>query len=188
MAKQLDIRDTIHFPRDLVFDVYREKLPELDEYLPNIDSITVEHRAVRDDGCIELVNLWQASHKEVPAVLRPFIKPEMLQWRDYATWDCSGHVCRWRTELAFLDGAISSSGINHYTVVDESTMEIHLTGSIEVDASKLRHVPRLMAGKVAGAIEGAVLKMTEPNLRAINRGFERYIAQNHAAPARAVAS
>lgn len=187
MAKQLDIRDIIHFPRDLVFDVYREKLPELDAYLPNIESITVESRNVRDDGCIELVNLWQAAHKEVPAVLRPFVKPEMLKWRDHATWDGSGYVCHWRTELAFLDGAISSSGTNHYTIVDEHTMEIHLTGTIEVDASRLRHVPRLMAGKVAGAIESGVLKMTEPNLRAINRGFEQYIAQHHAAPARAAA-
>ena len=42
MAKQIDIRDTIHFPRDLVFETYRDKLPELVAYLPNIESITVD--------------------------------------------------------------------------------------------------------------------------------------------------
>lgn len=187
MAKQLDIRDTIHFPRDLVFEAYRDKLPELDAYLPNIESITIERRIVRDDGCIELVNRWQAARSEVPAVIRPFIKPELLQWHDYAVWDSNEHVCRWRTEMVAFDGAIVSEGINYYRVIDENTMEVHLTGTIQVDASKIPGVPRLMAGKVASAVESGVLKVTEPNLRAVNRGLEQYIAERNARPVRAAA-
>ncbi|WP_428262508.1 hypothetical protein [Haliangium sp.] len=179
MAKELDIRDTIRFPRDLAFEVIREKLSELDAYLPNIDEIKVEQRSVRDDGCIEFVNLWRASRKEIPAVIRPFIKPELLQWYDYATWDCAAYVCHWRTEMAFLDGAITSTGTNYYRSLDDGTMEVHLTGTIEVAADKIPGVPKLMSKKVAGAVESGVLKMTEPNLRAINRGFEKYIEANH---------
>lgn len=187
MAKQLDIRDIIHFPRDLVFETYRDKLPELDAYLPNIESITVERRTVRDDGCIELVNRWQAARSEVPAVIRPFIKPELLQWHDYATWDSKEHVCRWRTELVVFHGAITSEGINYYRVIDENTMEVHLTGTIQVDATKIPGVPRLMAGKVASAVESGVLKVTEPNLLGVNRGLEQYIAERNARPMRAAA-
>lgn len=185
MAKQLDIRDTINFPRDLVFEMYRDKLPELDEYLPNIESITVERRTVHGDGSIELVNRWQAARTEVPAVIRPFVKPELLQWHDYATWDSQAYECRWRTELVFLHGAITSEGVNYYRVLDENSMEVHLTGTIHVDASKIPGVPRMLAGKVAGAVEAGVLKVTEPNLRAVNRGFEQYIAERHSRPMRA---
>jgi hypothetical protein len=186
MAKQLDIRDTIHFPRDLVFQVYRDRLSDLGAYLPNIESITVERRTVRDDGSIELVNRWQAARTEVPAVIRPFIKPEMLQWYDYATWDSKGHVCRWRTEMVLLHGAITSEGVNYYRAIDDSTMEVHLTGTIRVEASKIPGVPRLMAGKVASAVESGVLKVTEPNLRAVSRGLEQFLAE-HDAPRMRVA-
>jgi hypothetical protein len=185
MAKQLDIRDTIPFSRDLVFETYRDKLSELTAYLPNIDSITVERRTVLADGSIELVNRWQAARTEVPVVIRPFIKPDLLQWHDYATWDSKEHVCRWRTELVVLDGAIVSEGINYYRVIDDNTMEVQLTGTIQVDATKIPGVPRLMAGKVASAVAAGVLKVTEPNLRGVNRGLEQYIGEQLARPLRA---
>ncbi len=185
MAKQIDIRDTIKFPRDLVFEIYRDHLAELDAYLPNIDEISVENREECQDGSVELTNLWRASRKEVPSVIRPFVKPELLQWLDHARWDSEAYECHWRTELSFLGGAISSSGVNYYRDLKDGTMEIHLTGTIEVDPAKVPG-PKLTSKKVAGAIESGVLKMTEPNLVAINRGFEQYIAEQHGERARAM--
>ncbi|HWN70043.1 MAG TPA: hypothetical protein VNM90_20525, partial [Haliangium sp.] len=109
---------------------------------------------------------------------------ELLQWHDYATWDSKAHVCRWRTEMVAFQGAITSEGTNYYRVIDENTMEVHLTGTIHVDALKIPGVPRLMAGKVAGTVESGVLKVTEPNLRGVNRGLEQYMTERSALPLR----
>ncbi|ACY13089.1 hypothetical protein [Haliangium ochraceum] len=188
MARQIDIRDTIRFPRQLVFEMYRENLSELDVYLPNIESIKVEKRTELDEHRVEFVNRWQAARTEVPALLRPFIKPEMLQWLDYATWDERDFSCQWRTELPLFNGAIKSTGVNYYRALGDDEMEIRLTGSIEVDASKIPGVPRLMYGKVATAMENAVLKVTEPNLRAVNQSFARYLTEQRAGSAARAAS
>lgn len=181
MANRIDIRDTIRFPRQEVFETYRDRLPELAAYLPNIDLITVESRTEREDGRIELLNLWKAARGEVPAVARPFVKPDMLQWHDHALWDNTAFTCAWRTEPFFLKDAVSSTGTNHFRDLGDDTMELHLTGTIEVDGAKLPGVPRLMSRKVASAVESFVVKMMEPNLRAINRGLEKFIADHRRA-------
>ncbi len=191
MPKQLDIRDTVSFPRNFVFEIYSERLSELVSYMPNIDSIEVKNRNILQCGRLEITNLWQASRSEIPKLIRPFIKPEMLQWNDHATWDQGAYACHWRSEFLCFNGAIRSSGTNYYRMLDDHTMELHLTGAVKVDGSKIPGVPRLLSGKVADAIETGAVRMAEQNLRAMNRGFEAFaMAQTnreHAMPQQQIA-
>lgn len=171
---RLDIRDDIAFPIDRVYPAFRDNLKETAPYLPNIEDIIVEGYERTDDDTVEVVNLWKASEGEVPKIAQSFIKPDMLQWTDYATWHDGAQYCDWRMEVGFLSEAVSCSGKTSYRAKGDRT-EVHITGDLKVDASKIPGVPRLLAGKLGKAVESFVVKLVTPNLKATNRAMEEYL-------------
>ena len=119
MAK-LDIRDDIDFHIDVVYPAFRDRLKETAPYLPNIEEIVVEKYERIDDNTVEVVNLWKASEGEVPKVAQSFIKPDMLQWTDYATWHDDELYCEWNMEVGFLSEAVKCSGQTRYKAEGEA--------------------------------------------------------------------
>lgn len=175
MAK-INIKDEIAHDRATVYTTFRDNLPELLPYLPNVESITVENREQVDDKTLKLVNLWKAKGEEIPTMAQAFIKPEMLQWHDHATWKDDAWACDWVMEVGFLRDAISCSGTTRYLDKNGKT-EIVMEGELKVDASKIPGVPRLLAGKVGDAVEKFVVRLITPNLTQVNRGLEKYLAR-----------
>jgi hypothetical protein len=170
------IRDTIPFPRARVFAVQRDELPNLAPYLDRIESITVTER--REEGsAIHLVNLWKASNTDIPKIAQAFIKPEMMQWIDRATWDHAAFTCAWDMELGFLPGAIEARGVNRWIEDGEQTI-CEIEGEVIIHAGKIPGVPKMLAGKVGTAVEKFVVATIEPNLRKTGEGVRRYIEQN----------
>ncbi len=176
MAK-ISVTDSVTYPRELVFNTFRDKLDELDDFLPDIKSITTESRDDIDDDTTKIVRLWKARDEEVPKIARKFIKPEMLQWTDTATWHMDEWTCDWEMEVGFLTDAITARGTNRY--IDKGDrVEIIIDGVLEVDAKQIPGVPGMLAGRVGKAVEGFVVKMITPNLKDVNRGMEKYLAAN----------
>ncbi len=171
----ISVEDTIHYDRETVFATFRDNLTDLLDYLPDIEDIEVESRERVDDDTLEIVNLWKASEREVPSLAKKFIKPEMLQWHDHATWHEDDWTCDWRMEVGFLEEAIECHGTNRYVEVGDDEMRIEIEGTLDVDASEIPGVPGLVAGKVSDTVESFVLKVIEPNLTDVNRGLERYL-------------
>ena len=171
---RLNVEDTVDFPREKVFETFRDNLVDLLEYLPDIKDIEVQDREEVDEDTIKVVNLWKAKEEDVPTMARKFIKPEMLQWTDYATWRKDEWVCDWEMEVGFLKDAITCKGQNRYIEEDGAT-KIQIDGDLEVDATQIPGVPRLVASKVGSAVENFVVKLIEPNLTDVNRGLERYL-------------
>jgi hypothetical protein len=174
MAK-INVTDTVAHPRELVFETFRDELEKLDEFLPDIESITTEDRDELDDDTVKVVRVWKARDEDIPKMARKFIKPEMLKWTDFATWHADEWTCDWEMEVGFLSDAITCKGTNRY--IDKGDgVEIVIDGTLEVDAKQIPGVPRMLAGKVGSAVEGFVVKMITPNLKDVNRGLERYLA------------
>lgn len=174
MAK-IDIKDTIAYDRDVVYETFRDKLIELQPHLPDIEKIE-QTKYERDGDDVHIVNIWHASEDEVPipSMAQKFIKPEMLKWTDRATWHDDSNSCDWDMEVGFMSKAISCSGTTYYREKGDRT-EVHITGSLNVDAKELG-VPRIIAGKVGEAVESVVVRMITPNLTKVNRGAEKYLA------------
>ncbi|MFU8806822.1 MAG: DUF2505 family protein [Bradymonadaceae bacterium] len=174
MAK-INISDEIAYDRKTVFETFRDHLTELLPYLPTVENITVEKRE-EEDGQVDIVNLWKASGEEVPRIAQAFIKPDMLQWHDYATWKNETWTCHWEMKVGFLPGAVTCKGTTRYDEKNGKT-KIIMDGDLKVDASKIPGVPRLVAGRVGDAVEGFVVKLITPNLTEVNRGMEKYLAK-----------
>jgi uncharacterized protein YndB with AHSA1/START domain len=170
---QFSIKDAIPFPRERVFSAQRDQMSELAAYLNDIESITVKER--EDDGHIsKLVNLWIAGGTDIPAAARAFVKPEMLRWTDYATWNQEEWTCDWNLVLGFLQEAVSVSGTTSFAEVNDRTT-VTIAGDITIKADKIPGVPRFMAGKIGPVVEKFVINLIRPNLKKTNEGIRSYL-------------
>ncbi|MCA9563987.1 MAG: hypothetical protein KC561_10885 [Myxococcales bacterium] len=167
--------DIIEYDVEDVFRAQRDHLAELVEFLPNVSDIEVRSRE-EVDGKVKLVNVWTAARTEIPAVIRPFVKPEMMSWIDYASWDERTLVCNWEIELGFLKEAVKCAGVNRMERTAEGHTAVIIEGKLSVDATKIPGVPKFMAKKVSSAVEAFVAKNITPNLKKTNDGVRKYLA------------
>lgn len=175
MAK-IDIKDKVTYDRHTVYETFRDNLVGLLPYLPTVKDIEQKEYDRSDDNTVNIVNIWYAADEDIPKVASKFIKPEMLQWTDTATWHDDEFSVEWDMEVGFLQEAVSCSGKTTYSANGAET-EVHITGDLQVDAKKIPGVPGLLAKKVGDAVEKFVVKMITPNMKEVNRGVEKYLAE-----------
>lgn len=168
---------TLLHPRPVVYATYRDELPRLLAYLPNVRAIDVKSR--RSDGArTELVNVWHGGG-EIPAVARSFVSEAMLSWTDHATWNEEAWTCDWRTETHAFTEAVDCRGQNRFVEVDGGT-RIEIRGELRIDAKKVKGVPSLFAGKVASAVESFLVAKIQPNLVEVTDGLRKLLAEERA--------
>ena len=163
----------IPFARERVWTTYRDQVVQLIPYLPNLRSIEVTERR-QEGSSVRLVNVWRAGG-ELPAVARAFLSESMLSWTDVATWHNDRFVCDWVTHTHALTQAVQSSGTTRYVPVPGGTL-LQIWGDLSIDASKIRGVPRLLAGQVGRSLEAFLVRTISKNLLDVSKGIERFLA------------
>ena len=169
----------IPFNRPLVYETYRDRLPELVPYLPDIASIVVESREDGVDGVpgkSRFVNRWKAKGEDVPKVAQAVIKPEMLAWLDHALWDQDAWKCDWRIETQMFTENIRCRGSSVYEERDGGTM-LRIRGDLDVSLSGIPGVPRFLASRVAPHVEKYIVQLLTPNLLAVATGLEQFLKE-----------
>src|SRR5215472_15564287 len=78
LSMELHADARIPFPRDRVFTAYRDHLPDLLPYLPNVKRVEVKSREEKGH-IVNLVNEWQGGG-EIPAAVRAIIGDSMMGW------------------------------------------------------------------------------------------------------------
>lgn len=167
------LTDELPHPRDLVFATHRDKLEELVEYLPNVESVEIRKREI-DGAVVRLENHWKGASTDVPAVLRPIVKAEYLSWVDYAEWDEAAHRCRWRIELGLLPGAITARGESVFVEEGDETI-VNMTGEFIIHPERIPGVPAFVAKNAAPALEKFIVGLIQPNLRKSNAAVVEYL-------------
>ncbi len=172
---------TLPFPRPLVFAAYRDQLPELLAYLPNVRNIEVKSRK-ESPGRVELVNLWHGGG-EIPAAARAVLSEAMLNWTDYADWDENAWTCAWRTETHAFTEAVKCSGKNHFVEIDlgdgrAKGTRIEIRGDLAIDAKKIKGVPGFLAGKVGSTVESFLAQRIRPNLVEVTDGLRKHLEKS----------
>ena len=165
----------IPFPRETVFAAYRDDVVELVPYLTNVQAIEVKSR--KDDGhLVAFVNEWRGGG-EIPAAVRAFLSESMLSWTDYATWNAKSLSCDWRIETHALSDAVRAVGHNRFLEDGASRTILEIRGSFEVDAKKIRGVPRFLAGTVGRTIEEFMVGKIQSNLVETAKSLTSYLSE-----------
>ena len=172
---KLEATVEIPFARSRVFEVYRDKLPELVPYLPNIRGIDVVER--QDEGPVtRLKNRWKGGG-EIPAAARSFLSEKLLEWDDHATWDGQAHTTDWRVEVPAFRDAVRASGKNTFEALGADRTRFRIEGELVIDAGKIPGIPKLLSRTVAPVVERFLVAAIKPNLVEVTRGVERYLRE-----------
>ncbi len=178
---KLEVSAEIPFPRMQVFTIYRDKLPGLVKYLPNVRSITQVSRA-EEGTTIKMLNRWQGGG-DIPAVVRKFLSEDLLQWDDHATWHTDKITCDWRTIVPSFKDAVDCAGSNRYDELGPNLTRLTIAGHLNVDAKKVKGVPGFLAGTIGPAIEAFLVNSIKPNLISVAKGVGDYLRANPAVAA-----
>jgi hypothetical protein len=175
---RLDVSVEIPFARADIFAVYRDKLPELVVYLPNVRGITVTSRT--DEGnVVKLLNRWKGGG-EIPAAVRKFLSEDLLEWDDHATWDSEKFTTHWRTVVPAFKDAVDASGWNYYDELGPKLTRYRIEGELKVDAGKIKGVPRFLGGTVSPIVETFLVGAIKPNLVSVAKGVEQFLRKQGA--------
>lgn len=166
------------YAREEVLATYRDKMPELVKYLPNVLAITVSSRS-DEGGVTKLVNLWKGGG-EIPASARAFVDESMLSWDDHATWNATDFTCDWRIVTRAFTEAVSCIGKTRFVEDGKGGTIVEIRGQLLIDASKVKGVPRLLAGTVSRAVESFLAQRIGPNLVDVSTGVGKYLAEQKA--------
>lgn len=173
---KLEVSAEIPFPRALVFEIYRDKLPELVKYLPNIRGIQQVTRT-EEGATIKLLNHWKGGG-DIPSAVRKFLSEDLLEWDDHASWHSDKWTCDWRTVVPAFKDAVDSSGHNRYDEVGPNVTRLTIMGDLKVDAGKIKGVPRLLGGAIGPMVEAFLVNSIKPNLISVAKGVGDYIRAN----------
>jgi len=163
----------IHHPQPAVYDAYRNRLSEIAAYIPDVREIRVEKRE-EGEGAATIHNVWIAD-REIPVFARAFLKPEMLQWDDFAEWkDDEGRVY-WKLRLRVFTDSVTCGGTNTFERVDDDNTRVRLEGDLDIDVKNIPGVPRLLAGGIKPKVEKFIVSLITPNLKRVNESLQQFL-------------
>jgi hypothetical protein len=163
----------IRHPQAAVYGAYRDRLPEIAAYIPDVKEIVVHSREDVPGG-VKLHNEWIAS-REIPSYARAFLKPEMLRWDDYADWRDDEHMVRWTLKLRLFTDSVRCSGTNTFRKVDDGKTAVVLEGDLDIDLKTIPGVPRILAGGLKPQVEKFIVSLITPNLERVNQSLQQFL-------------
>lgn len=172
----LESKEIINRPLKEVFELVRDDIEALIPYMPNVSKIVIDSREEVDGG-IKQVNTWYAN-AEIPGLLKKFLKPELLSWKDYANWKNSETLVDYELESVLGNDLFDAHGVNSFKAVGDDQTELTVSCNIKIYAAKVPGVPRILARKATPLIEGLLEKILAPNLTALGTGLNSYFEQN----------
>ena len=169
---QINSESHIAHPLKDVYLAYRDKLPQIASHIPDIKEIRIESREESDEGPT-IHNLWVAE-RDLPKMIKGVVKPEMMQWDDYAQWNDAEHYVSWRLVIPAFKNQVQCEGRNSFFADGEGTRVV-LTGELHIKLENVPGVPKFMAKKLAPKIEEFIVNLITPNLKQVNTSLGAYL-------------
>jgi len=173
---EIHVVSTLNYSRDKVFTAYRDNLKEMVPHLPNVEKIDVVRRDEPEPHIVKFENHWYAD-APIPKLAQSIIKPDMLKWFDFATWNSDAYTCDWLIQTFFMKEAVSCKGQNTFKVIDDNSMELTIQGDLSLNAKAIG-VPRLLAGKLTPQLEKFIIALITPNFHKTNTAIEKFLSES----------
>jgi hypothetical protein len=103
----------IRQPRDRVWCVMRDDLPELARALDDIEAVKTEVRTEDESGVCTIVNAWRARW-DLDGLLPAHPSGQTISWCDTARWYAARFETHWEVRPNFLTGQLRCSGKTLY--------------------------------------------------------------------------
>ena len=171
---KIEGNQSLTHPALRVFETLRDRTPDLVTHLPNIEEVEVISRE-EEPPVVRLYNRWQGSQGDVPAVVRPFVKKELVSWFDRAAWNEETLSCSWSIEAVVGRECFSCNGTTTITSEGERASHFTLNGELVIDPDRVPGVPRFLARKLSGPLERFIARAIGPNLTSVASAVQKYL-------------
>lgn len=174
---QFVISDPIPLSVEEAFTLLRDQMSNLVPYMPDTESI--EELSRTEDGTqTQTVKRWQASTDRVPKALRSIIQPELMSWKDHATWSSETHTGTWELEANTGSQLFSCSGVTAIKAHGQGAL-LEITVHLEIYPENLPGVPKLLAKTIRGQVEKFLGQILSDNMRQLAQSITRYVDHKH---------
>jgi hypothetical protein len=166
--------DEVGHSGEEVYHLLRDRQEQIVPYLADVEEIKVLERT-DEPGGVRLVNLWRASMDQAPSVVRKFLTPDLVSWKDHAFWPAGERRVEWRLEPRVGGNLFECTGST--TILPgarDGTCRIQVKGRLGIYPERLPGVPRILAATIRSKIESFVVSMIVPNMQTLARGVQGY--------------
>ncbi len=161
---KINVSDELPLPAEEVFLLIRDRMPELVPYLHDIEDIIVTER-VDDGDSVRIVNLWRGSLDKVPSPVMKFVKPDLATWNDHAVWTTADRTATWRLEPRVGAKIFECEGTTRIVEIDDGRCRLVLDIDLNIHPERVPGVPRLLARRFGGRVEGFIAGLLTPNMK-----------------------
>ncbi len=161
------------YPREHVYRTYRDRLPELVAWMPNVRQIDLKERHEHLES-LDMVLVWHGGG-DIPVAARALLTEAMLSWTDYSHWDDQHYCTRWRIAPHAFTQAVDCQGENYFIAEGDRTL-ITSRGHLRIDPQQIHGVPGFLAGMIARAVEDYLGQQIEPNFQQLAASVGAFLA------------
>ena len=170
---QLEADPIVAHPRARVFVAYRDHLPELTRFLPEVHSVRVVSR--REEGhVVKLVNEWRA-HGPIPEPVARLLGDSLLRWHDEARWDEERWLCTWHIRSEAFPEAIRCEGENRFVALSGERTRVQIVGELDIDLRRMAALPKALAAPLAQRIEHYIVRQVTQNFLGVAEAVDRFL-------------
>ena len=173
---KLEITEHFNYPPEKVFKTFRDKLKEYVKYASNVTSAQLKERKELDEHRIKTRMVWKGSG-QIPWIVRPILKPDMIKWKDEVIWDEKKCGWTWKIESFYFNEFIKCEGKWSVLKVGKEKSKIKLDGIFEVYIPHFPGVPDAIAQRAGKIIEGFIGRYLKPNLGEVAKAVKKFLEE-----------
>lgn len=172
----MDIYITEEFPfsAEVVFKTFRDRMDEYVKHVPNITDIKIKSREDVDARITKMQCDW-GGLGQIPSVIRNILKPEMIRWEDWQTWDAEKLTNDWIIKPFYFREFVKCEGQWRYEPLGENRSRAVCKGVFIVRITKFPPFPEFLCRKASPLIEQMIGGYLKPNLQATFRAVKKFI-------------
>lgn len=170
----IESKDRLPYPVMEVYSAVRDHQADLVPFMPDIRAVEVIEREEREGNTVRLLNHWHGA-TDIPSLLKKFVSPEMMSWKDHALWHDDSLYVEWRLETFYLKDLFQCTGRTTFREISERDMEMVLEANLIVNASIIPGVPSFLGSRISPQVEAFIAKLISPNLNNLAKGVRAYL-------------
>ncbi|MFC1474690.1 hypothetical protein ACFLQK_01480 [bacterium] len=172
---RINVKDEFPFPAEVVFLTFRDRMEEYVKYTPNITGIKIKEREEVDEKTTKIQADW-AGMGQIPAAVRNILKPEMLSWEDWQTWDSEAMTNTWIIKPYYFREFVTCNGKWEYIPKDDDKTIVKCTGVFEVKITHFPPFPDFLCRKMSPLIEKMIGGFIPANMKDTFKAIKKFIA------------
>lgn len=172
---RFDVVETVRHGPEQVFLAHRDRLADTIVYLDDVERVECRSSTRHAGGAVEQVHLWYGSPSVLPLLVRPFVPPHLLQWRQRTWWDPVERMARWEIDVPGLGTVIESAGTNRYEAHDGGWTRLVIGGDFHFRPERLEALERSLPPAAGPMVEKIAVGLVVPMVQRTGAAVSRFL-------------